>query len=91
MLYPKIFFDLTKGNLSFIGKTRHHQDFHLNDAWFMFSNPSDRCHISAIFVGYCFMATYLMPDFLFASSNPATVRLVKPLTIRSAQPEKVKS
>ena len=34
-----MYFDLTKGNLSFIGKTRHHQDFHLNDAWFMFSNP----------------------------------------------------
>lgn len=34
-----MYFDLTKGNLSFIGKTRHHQDFNLNDAWFMFSNP----------------------------------------------------
>lgn len=60
-----MYFDLTKGNLSFIGKTRHHQDFHLNDAWFMFSNPVRQMHISVIFVGYCFMATYLMRHFFF--------------------------
>ena len=29
---------------------------------------SDRCHISVIFVGYCFMTTHLIPSVLFASA-----------------------
>ena len=31
------------------------------------------------------------PECFFASSSPAAVRLVRPFTISSAQPEKVKS
>ena len=78
MLYPKMYFDLTKWNLSFIGKTRHHQDFHLNDAWFMFSNPVRQMPYISNFRGLLFYGHLSNPARFFYLSEETFVPFFLP-------------
>lgn len=70
-----MYFDLTKGNLSFIGKTRHHQDFHLNDAWFMFSNPVRQMPYISNFRGLLFYG-HLSKAALFFIGESISGRMI---------------